>query len=878
MSTFAFPRFARIAGLLALAGASVSVAMLPPRHTLGETTPGRSVVPTNQIVTPAGLVRRTEGTRPKDLALSPDGKTLAVLTQNSVILYTAGGDHLASVEIAPGPLGIAWAPDGTAVFASGDKGQVHRVVRQGDTWKAGEPIRLAELRESVADAGAAAYGRTNSPGGRTLVPLDAPMKDNPQVAGIAVSLDGKTLYAALAMRNAVAVVDLDSGRTRAAVPVGVCPYRIALSPDGRTLGVACRGGRFPVTGEPSSLSAGTPVRVDPKTDAPLAGTLVLISTGTLEKREVTVGRQPSCVMFTRDSRLAGVANADDDTLDAVDVASGRVIASMSVRPPDDPMFGQMPTDMAISDDGRTLYATCGGGNTVAVIDLVAERVQGYIPTGWFPVAIAQRNGTLFVASTKGIGARLANRNGAYNVHSTVGTVQFIAPKDRSDLPGLTRQVASNNRWGASELPPRPGVKPVPVPERVGEPSVFRHVVYIIKENHTYDQDLGDIPEGNGDARLVMFGKDVTPNLHKIAREFVLLDNTYTSGTNSADGHQWTSASMANAYVEQNYAAHARSYPYDGGDALAAPPKGYLWNAAKKAGISLRVYGEFVDKPSIKDPDTGRTPSWTECWKDYRSGANRIVIRSDTSTKALKPYLHPNYIGFPQIVSDQWRADTYIADLKRFEKAGRMPRLQILLLPNNHTSGTSPSMPTPRAMVADNDLATGRIIDAISHSKFWKETLILVIEDDSQFGVDHVDGHRTMAFCVSPYTKRGVVVSEMYNHTSVVRTMELVLGMPAMNRFDRTATPMTACFNTKPDYRPYTHLANRIALDEMNKPASALSGEARRLALASSRLDWSDLDRADPATVTRAVWSAQRPGVPFPTRYYRPPMDKEDEDE
>jgi hypothetical protein len=272
------------------------------------------------------------------------------------------------------------------------------------------------------------------------------------------------------------------------------------------------------------------------------------------------------------------------------------------------------------------------------------------------------------------------------------------------------------------------------------------------------------------------------------------------------------------------------------------------------------------------PDGRKKPTWTDLWRDYQSGANQYTIKAETDNAALRRFLHPRFIGFPQTVSDQWRADQYLADLTQFERTGKMPALSIMLLPNDHTSGTSPGMPTPRAAVADNDLALGRIVEAISRSRFWKETLILAMEDDSQLGVDHVDGHRTLAFCISPYTRRGAVVSEPYTHTSIARTIGLVLGIPPMNRFDRTARPMSACFTGVPDYAPYTHLAARVKLDEMNPAAAALRGEARRLAVASGRQDFSDVDRADAKVVARAVWLSRKPTQPFPWDHYHPVED------
>jgi hypothetical protein len=563
-----------------------------------------------------------------------------------------------------------------------------------------------------------------------------------------------------------------------------------------------------------------------------------------------------------------VACSDDDTVRVVDTAARKIIRSIKLGQPADPEFGQMPTSLALSDDERTLYVACGGSNSVAVIGLPGGEIRGHIPAGWFPIAVCQRQGVLFVASSKGLGSRTPGRKPGDRDYSSTGTVQFITPAAMSNLGALSTQVPRNDRWAGSELPARPGQKAVPVPERVGEPSVFKHVVYIIKENHTYDLDLGDMPEGNGDKSLCVFDESVTPNEHALARQFVLLDNTYTSGTNSADGHQWVDSALANAYMEQNYGNYVRSYPFDGGDPLAYSPKGFLWTSAIAHGKTVRVYGEFVNKPRIIDPKTGRGGNWRDRWADYKAGAHRFQITAHTDNAALKPLLHPNYIGFPLTVSDQWRADQFLADLKQFEANDNMPSLCMLELPCNHTEGTTPGEPAPRAHVADNDLALGRIVQGISHSSFWKDTLILVIEDDSQFGLDHVDGHRTLCFCISAYTRRHAVIHDFYAHTSVVRTIELVLGMPAMNQFDLTATPMTDCFMSKPDLTPYAHVPNTVPLDELSPMKTALRGTLRRLAEASSKQDFSAPDRANPLVMARAVWAAQRPGVPFPWAEFR----------
>ena len=381
--------------------------------------------------------------------------------------------------------------------------------------------------------------------------------------------------------------------------------------------------------------------------------------------EVEAGRQPSDMAFSPDGSTLYVANSDEDTVGVFDTGPAEIrwAHSPCVRSKD-PGFGQIPNALAMSRDGKTLYVTCGGANAVAALELPTGKVSGYLPAGWYPIAVAEREGRLFVASSKGFGSRyIAKEKEGFKVTGSVGTVQFI---ERAQLPPqaeLTRQVALNNGWGKSELPPRPGQKAVPIPERAGEPSLFKHVVFVIKENHTYDSTLGDVPAGNGNAQLCMFGEEVTPNQHAIAHQWVLLDNTYTSGTNSADGHQWTVSAAANGYMEQNYAAHSRSYPYDGGDPLAYSPEGFLWNSAVKAGKSLRVYGEFVNKPKVLEKGTGKKPTWKELWDDYQAGGAKYEITSETENATQKPYLHPHYIGFPTIVSDQWRADQYLADLK-----------------------------------------------------------------------------------------------------------------------------------------------------------------------------------------------------------------------
>jgi hypothetical protein len=640
------------------------------------------------------------------------------------------------------------------------------------------------------------------------------------------------------------------------------PYHISISEGGDLLAVANRGGE-PGSKLPKADSAGSQIPIDPRTDAALRGSVSLIDLPRGSVSTVEVGRQPSGLAFSPDAARLLVTESDGDAVSFIDVRERRVQGNLSIRPPEEPVFGQIPTDVAFSRDAKRAYVTLGGMNAVAVVDLGrVPRVVGYIPTPWYPIALESTSSSLVVAAAKGIGSRPATKNSGFGVHDSVGAIQSLDLNQLLDLKGLTARVAKNNGWirfGA----PRQDAKPRPIPERVGEPSRFRHVVYIIKENLTYDSTFGDMKEGNGDASLCTFGEEVTPNHHALAREFVLLDNFYISGTNSADGHQWVASSIANGYTEQNYAANARSYPYDGGDPLAFSPEGFLWTQARKSGNTVRVFGEFVDKPRVIDSKTGASPDWKRCWEDYRSGRNEIIVRAETSQAALQPVLHPRYIGFPSNVSDQWRADVFLGELQHWKETKRMPNLTIMLLPNDHTVGTRAGWPTPRAAVADNDLALGRIVEGLTNSPFWKDMLIVVAQDDSQLGLDHVDGHRSIALCISPYTRRGVVVSEFYNHGSIARTIGLALKMPPMTRFDRVGRPLTACFTDRFDGRTYAAKPNRVPLDELNPVPKSLVGEDRVLAEACGTMDWDELDTQNRTIVNRAVWRSTRPGEAYP---------------
>jgi hypothetical protein len=423
------------------------------------------------------------------------------------------------------------------------------------------------------------------------------------------------------------------------------------------------------------------------------------------------------------------------------------------------------------------------------------------------------------------------------------------------LARYTQEVHANNRLAYSLTgleKPRPGVPPVPVPARHGEPSVFRHVIYVIRENRSYDQILGDVKEGNGDPNLVMFGADVTPNVHALVRQFTLFDNFYCSGSLSATGHQWTNEAYVTDYLEKTFGGFTRSYPVDGDDALAFAPSGFLWDNALLHKKSFRNFGEFT-----KTTYSPASATWGDVYQDYLRGTKRVRIDVRPNVASLGPYTHPHYPGFPLRTPDVYRAKLFQDDLKEFERKGEMPNLIYLFLPCDHTTGTHPGYPTPRAFLADNDLALGRVVEAVTKSRFWPETCIFVVEDDPQFGLDHVDGHRTVALVISPYTKRKHVDRSNYNQTGMVKTIELILGLPPMNQLDLSATPMRGCFQDKPDLTPYTAVPNKVPLDELNPALAALRGKALYWAKKSMELDFDKEDEADEETLNRILWHATR---------------------
>ncbi|MEY2598290.1 MAG: hypothetical protein RLZZ142_549, partial [Verrucomicrobiota bacterium] len=739
----------------------------------------------------------------------------------------------------------------------------------------GRRVYLSNVHGSIKVFEADEAGALRGSHSIVLPRANAPRRKEEIPAGLAVSQDGQRLYVCGNLSNQLLELDTRSGAVLRSFPVGVAPYDVVLV--GEKAYVSNWGGRRPGAGDLTGPAGrGTEVRVDPVRHIASEGSVSVVDLregGGSGVKELLVELHASALAVSPNGKYVVCANAASDTLSVIEVRSDTVVEKVWTKRNAADLFGASPNALAFAPDGRTLYVANGTQNALGVVEFDPgdreSRLVGMIPVGWFPGALAYDavRQQIWVANIKGMPSEMKmgpTKAPGFNSHHYHGTLSRVPLPSKKELPALSERVARNLRSdaiAASKGSPRSGVAPRPVPERIGEPSVFKHVVYVIKENRTYDQVLGDDQRGNGHKDLCVFGEQITPNQHKIAREFVLLDNTYCSGILSADGHQWSTTAFATAAMEKSFAGFPRSYPdgmgEDEKDALIYSPAGFLWDNAIKHGKTLRNYGEFA-QPRVRwrDPGQKGSPGFAACYKTWKGESDEVVFGCSATVASLEPYTPTDTVGWNMSVPDQFRADYFIKELKAAEATGRWPQLMLICLPQDHTSGTKPGVPTPAACVADNDLAFGRIVEAISHSRFWPETLILAIEDDPQAGWDHVSGYRTTAYCVSAYTKRGAVVSTQYNTTSVLRTIEQVLGMPPMNQFDASATPMRDCFQETPDLTPFKAVANRVPLDEMNPPAKAHRDRIlRRNAEVSAKLNFEEVDRAPEAVLNRILWQA-----------------------
>ena len=841
------------------------------------------ITPVNQLVTPAGAQLELPGGRPQALALSADGKLLvtAGITHELVAVDPATGKILQHVPLPSGKT-LEPVPAVDAILDADEKAQMSYAGLKFSP--DGTRLYLANVSGDVK-VFSVAKDKTFSPLFSIAVPpVNLAKRTNDLPTGIAVAADGKKIYVALNLSNRLLEIEAATGKILRTWNVGVAPLEVLLA--GHKIYVSNWGGRRPVAGSVTGPAGqGTRVRVDARSIASEGSVSVIdLAAGQVSAmtKEIVIGPHAGALALSPNGRWLVAASAGSDLLSVVDTRSDEVVETFTARQNPGDLFGAQPVALAFDAAGKILFCANGSQNAVAVFQFAPRETKllGLIPAGWFPCALAFEAHTkkICVANLKGLGAqtekaKLDAPGFGFNTHQHAGSLSFIALPSKGELKTMTATALANLRYpllAQAKLPPRPDRAPVPVPERAGEPSVFKHVIYILKENRTYDQILGDVTTGNGDPTLCNFGERVTPNQHKLVREFALLDNTYCSGLLSADGHNWADSAIATDYVERGFAGWARSYPCggfgeNGRDALAYSPAGFIWDNALAHGKTVHDFGEFTtSEKHWKNPTVKTKITFAEVWKDFAGGENAIAHTAEPDIETLRPFIETDWSSWDLDVPDVLRAAKFIQRLKAYEQQDNLPALTIFWLPNDHTSGTKAGSPKPAAQVADNDLAFGQIVEAVSHSTFWKDTCIFAIEDDPQNGWDHVSAFRTTAYVISPFTRRNAVIGTQYNQTSLLRTVELMLGLPPMNQFDATATPMFDCFTNPPDFTAFNAVTNNVPLDEMNPAAKKIkNAQLRQDALASARLPLAQPDQCDENVLNHILWRATMGAQPYP---------------
>ena len=738
--------------------------------------------------------------------------------------------------------GLAVSPDGRRILVAGAK----RVVREAILGADGLP----------------AWGRTftfKTEAGTDSAPL-----------GIAITEDGSAAWITWSKSGTLIRLSLESGEVTERHETGICPTDVVLSRDGRVAFVANFGGRRPIPGSATAESSGEDVMVDAR-GIPNSATISRIDLGGTDSQFDT-GLQPSALALVNNGQTLLVAASGDDRLEAFDARTGARRATLDLRPTDDLPYGVLPDSLAVSPDQKRVAVACAGLNTVALVDLDGEGlpvgVAGHVATGWFPTGVAWSGARLVAASARGSGQQIkAKASDGFRARTHRGGVSLTTPSGL-DLAESTRAALDRARLPearaamAQAASPREGQAPVPIPERLGEPSTIKHIVYVIKENRTYDQVFGDLPQGDGRADFCIYGREVTPNQHAIAERWVLMDNAYCNGVVSADGHAWTTQGIVTPYVERGFGGWARSYDH-GTDALAYATSGFIWDAVLNRGLSFRNFGEY-DFPKEILPKGG----WFPIFADWKQGSRAFKFEGEVDIERLRRHTNLSYPGWAMAVPDQLRMDVFLKEFESWKRTGLMPSLTIVYLPQDHTSGTSENSPTPRAHVADNDLAVGRLVEALSKSPFWKETAVLSVEDDPQDGWDHVDGHRTVFLVASPWAKRNTVVKAFYNQNSVLHTICRILGIEPLTNGMASAPLMTDCFTDRPDVSPFVAIPSSIPLDEPN-PAkvAALRVAKPELVAHADAMNFAVPDAIDDDTMNRVLWHlAKGPNAEYPAEF------------
>jgi DNA-binding beta-propeller fold protein YncE len=765
-------------------------------------------------------------------AMSPDGRMLAVLNggyqpASVSLLDMETSREAARVTIGDGWRGVAFSAAGDRLYAgNGARGSLTEFTVNGANLAVRRKIELFPGEQAGT---AHLIGDIVAQGGQLLV------------------LDGE--------RDKVLVVDPEEGKVVRSIAVARNPYSMLLGADGTSVFV-------------SSWSTGQVLEYR-------------LSDGQ-EVSRIAVGPHPTEMLWLpqpeHQNRRDQDGDDDDDDEDqpvnpsprlAVACANTnfvyviakengawrakeKVNVALTPRQP----AGMTPSSLSLSPDKQRMYVACSDANAIAVTDVTgaATKVLGFVPTGWYPTTVrALRDGRLLVLNGKGMGSH-PNPDGPnpfrwptpglktqYVAGIQEGSALVIPNFGQPELDTYTKTVLENSPYRDSLLDKAGIAKGIPVPDTPGGPTPIKHVVLMMKENRTYDQVLGDMKEGNGDPNLVLFGEKITPNHHKLAREFVLLDNFYVNADVSADGFYWTTAAIAPDTNQKtwplSYARrlYARGTPNPEGTRQA--PGGHIWDRAAEAHVSFYNYG-FTAVNLPNPPETG-------------------IQIADVRDPVLKPHTNYNFRQHDRSFSDITRMQVFLNDLAEWEKKGDMPRLVLMTIGNDHTEGTRPGIRSPISCVADNDQALGIMVEGLSKSKFWASTVMFVLEDDAQDGADHIDSHRSPAYVISPYTRRHAVDSTLYNTTSVLRTIELILGLKPMTMFDAAARPMANAFRTKPDLAPYRNEAPRVVLNDKNPERSATAAR-------SMKLDFSASDMADEHELNDILWIAIKGTTPPPS--------------
>jgi YVTN family beta-propeller protein len=768
-------------------------------------TDGTVLLPNGWKLSPAGN-QTTVGDLPLNLDISPDGRYV-ICTNNGAgahsvsIVETASWMVVSTVPLSKSWLGIKFIDRGKRFLVSG--GNDNRVLIYA--FAGGK----ATLVDSIA--------------------LAQPWPDGKLwVGGLDADEEGGSLYVCTRQDNAFHVVGLSSRKVLKTLQLTGKPYTCLVSR------------RHPLV----FISLWE------------SGRVLLFDRASMTVLEsIPVGEHPNDMVEALDGQRLFVANGNLNTVSVIDLAQHTVTETLSSALSPELLPGSTPNSVALSPDGTQLYVANADNNYLAVMDVsVAGRSRsiGFIPTGWYPTSVRiLPSGAIVVANGKGTISKANPRGPNPTVHHApdeqyigrlfLGTLSLIPVPSADDLQRYTMQVYANSPVTSPRTASLPDNQPTPLPRNPGELSPIKHVIYIIKENRTYDQVFGDIPQGNGDPSLCLFPDSVTPNHHALAREFVLLDNLYCDAEVSADGHNWSMGAYATDFVEKSwptmYGGKGGEYEFDGPFSLAYPSRGYLCDNCRRNGVSYRSYGEFAQ--NAEGPG------------DSARG----------KTESLVGHVAPFYRGWDLSYSDIQRATDWMNEFDQYERDGTLPQLQIITLPNDHTQGTTKGSLTPRAYVAQNDLALGVIVERISHSRYWKESAIFVIEDDAQNGPDHVDAHRTVALVISPYVRRRTVDSELYSTSSMVRTIELILGLPPMSQFDAASTPMHTSFTMKADMLPFTHRTPAVNLQELN--IAGAYGQER-----SAEFNFTRQDAIPDIELNEIIWKSIRGAdspMPAPVR-------------